>query len=184
MDKGMILKPDPTRSLEVFADADFCGLYDPETALYDPVTSKSRAGYIIKYMGCPIVWSSMLQTEMALSTCEAEYISCSEALRAAIPLMRLLKEANSRGIPVASSKAKIVCNLFCDNQGACELIRLPKIRPRTKHINTKLHHFREYVANSSVTVQYVPTTEQEADIATKPLAFPLYAKFRASIIGW
>jgi hypothetical protein len=66
-DKGMILKPDPTRSLKAFADADFCGLYDPETALYDPVTSKSRTGYIIKYMGCPIVWLSTLQTEMALS---------------------------------------------------------------------------------------------------------------------
>jgi hypothetical protein len=40
------------------------------------------------------------------------------------------------------------------------------------------------VANGSVTVQFVPTTEQEADIATKPLAFPLYAKFHASILGW
>jgi hypothetical protein len=39
-------------------------------------------------------------------------------------------------------------------------------------------------SNSSITVQYVPTTEQEADIATKPLAFPLYAKFCASIVGW
>jgi hypothetical protein len=94
-DKGIIIKPDPTRSLEVYADADFCGLYNQETALKDPVTSKSRTGYIIKYMGCPIVWASTLQTETALSTCKSEYISCSEALRAAIPLMRLLEEAQT-----------------------------------------------------------------------------------------
>jgi hypothetical protein len=86
--------------------------------------------------------------------------------------------------PVTSSKAKILCNLFCNNQGACDLIRLTKRRPRTKHINTKMHHFRKHVANGSITVQYVPTTEQEADIATKPLAFPLFSKFRASILGW
>jgi hypothetical protein len=183
-DKGMIIKPDPDKALEVFADADFCGLYNQDTALQDPVTSKSRTGYIIKYMGCPIVWASTLQTETALSTCELEYISCSEALRAAIPLMRLLEEARTYNIPVASSKAKILCKLFCDNQSACELIRLPKVRPRTKHINTKLHHFREHVASGSITVQYVPTEQQEADIATKPLAVPLFEKFRASILGW
>jgi hypothetical protein len=183
-DKGMILTPDLDKDLEVFADADFCGLFDSETALYDPVTAKSRTGYVIKYMGCPIIWASTLQGETALSTCEAEYISCSEALRAAIPLMRLLDEASEYGIPIRTSKAKILCKLFCDNQSACELIRLPKVRPRTKHINSKLHHFREHVANGSISVQYVPTEEQQADIATKPLAFPLFSKFRALILGW
>jgi hypothetical protein len=113
----MIFKPDPTRSLEVFSDADFCCLYNPETALYDPVTSKSQTGFIIKFMGCPIVWASTLQTETALSTCETS----------AIPLMQLLKEAQSRGISITSTKAKVFCKLFCDNQGACELIRLPKL---------------------------------------------------------
>jgi histone deacetylase 1/2 len=98
--------------------------------------------------------------------------------------MNLLKEAQSYGIPITSSKAQILCKLFCDNQGACELIRLPKIRPRTKHINTKMHHFREHVANGSITIQYVPTEEQQADIATKSLSLPLFTKFRASILGW
>ena len=77
--------PNLDKALEVYADANFCGLFDPETALFDAVTAKSRTGYIIKYMGCPIVWVSKLQTEMTLSTCEAEYTMCSEALHAAIP---------------------------------------------------------------------------------------------------
>jgi hypothetical protein len=166
-DKGIIFKPDPTRSLEVFADSDFCGLYNPETAIYDPVTSKSQTGFIIQFMECPIVWASTLQTETILSSCEAEYTSCSESLRSAIPLMHLIKEIKSRGITTTTSKAKVLCKLFCDNQGACELIHLPKIRPRTKHINTKLHHFRYHVANRSITIQYVPTQEQLADIAIK-----------------
>jgi hypothetical protein len=178
------MMPDPSRSFEVYADADFCGLYNPDTAIYDPVTAKSRTGYVIKYMGCPIIWASKLQTETALSTCEAEYISCSQALREAIPLMDLLDEARSLGIAVASPKTKILCKLFCDNSGAVELIRLPKVRPRTKHINVKMHHFREHVASGRVTVQYVPTTDQQADIATKPLGVALFNKFRKLIIGW
>jgi hypothetical protein len=47
-DKGLIMTPDLNRSIEVFADADFAGLYDPETALYDPVTAKSCTSYIVK----------------------------------------------------------------------------------------------------------------------------------------
>jgi hypothetical protein len=183
-DKGIIMTPDPSRSIEVFADADFCGLYNPDTALYDPVTARSRTGYVVKFMGCPIVWASKLQTETALSTTEAEYISCSEALRTVIPLMNLLEEANTHGIQVTAPKTKILCKLFCDNSGACELIRLPKFRPRTKHINTKLHHFREHVANGRISIQYVPTTEQQGDIATKSLPVPLFNKFRILILGW
>ena len=40
-DKGIIMTPDTSKSLEVYADADFCGLYDPDTALYNPATAKS-----------------------------------------------------------------------------------------------------------------------------------------------
>jgi hypothetical protein len=46
-DKGIIMRPDPTRSVEVHADADFCGLFDPETAVFDPITAKSRTGYVV-----------------------------------------------------------------------------------------------------------------------------------------
>ena len=135
-------------------------------------------------MGCPIIWASKLQTETALSTTKAEYISCSEALQAVIPIINLIKEAQSFGLPVAPPKSKVLCKLFCDNSGACELIRLPKVRPRTKHINTKLHHFRDHVANGCISVQFVPTTEQQADIATKPLGSQLFTKFRKLIMGW
>jgi hypothetical protein len=119
--------PNPTCSWEVFGDVDFCGLYNPETPLYNPVTSKSQTGFIIWSMGCSIVWASTLQTETALSTCEAEYISHLEGLHLAVPIMHLIKEIKSHGIITTTSKAKILCKLFCDNQGACELIHLPKI---------------------------------------------------------
>ena len=135
-------------------------------------------------MGCPIIWASKLQTETALSTCKAKYISCSEALRAIIPIMDLLDEARSHGLMVAAPQTKILCKLFCDTSGAVELIRLPKIHPRTKHINSKLHHFREHVASGRISVQYVPTTEQQADIATKPLGVTLFSKFCKLILGW
>jgi hypothetical protein len=105
------------------------------------MTAKSRTGYFVMYMGCPIIWASKLQGKMALSTTKAKDNACSKALRNVIPIMDILEETAALGIDVAPPKTKILCKLFCDNSGACELIRLPKLRPRNKHINTKLHHF-------------------------------------------
>ena len=46
----------------------------------------SRTGFVIRYAGCPIIWSSKLQTEIALSTAEAEYIAMSQVLWEALPV--------------------------------------------------------------------------------------------------
>ena len=90
--KGIILKPDRTKSLEVFADADFSGNYNIKTAADDASTTKSRTCYIILYTGCPIVWQSELQTQSALSTTEAEYISLSQSLRTVILIINLIED--------------------------------------------------------------------------------------------
>jgi hypothetical protein len=49
---------------------------------------------LLFYPGCPIFWQSKHQTEIALSTAEAEYIALSQALRERIPMMNLMREMN------------------------------------------------------------------------------------------
>jgi hypothetical protein len=91
VEKGIIMRPEG-HSFNVYVDADFGGLWDRETAADNPITSKSRTGYVVMYAGCPIIWGSTLQSEIALSTTEAEYLALSTALRQTIPIMRLVKE--------------------------------------------------------------------------------------------
>jgi hypothetical protein len=91
--KSMIYHPDSTRGIEVFVNADFAGGWDPGDAL-NADNVYSRTGYIICYAGCPIFWQSKLQTEIALSTAEAEYIALSQALRETIPMTNLMREMN------------------------------------------------------------------------------------------
>jgi len=43
-----------------------------------PTSIQARTGYIITYTGCPIIWASNLQSELALSTTDAEFISLSQ----------------------------------------------------------------------------------------------------------
>jgi hypothetical protein len=76
---------DPKASFVVWADSDFSGNWDPDHAMHDPMTMCSRSGFFITYMGAPLLWKSQLQTKIALSMCEAEYMCLSHALRKTIP---------------------------------------------------------------------------------------------------
>jgi hypothetical protein len=142
-DKGTILKPNGDKDMEVFIDADFSGNWDGAES-HNRDTARSRHGYIIMYAGCPVSWKSQLQTEIALSSTESEYTGLSYALRDAIQTMELLKEMKELGFPIQSTVPKMHCKIFEDNSGALEMAKTHKDRPRTKHLNVKLHHFRDY----------------------------------------
>ena len=88
-----------------------------------------------------VSWASKLQSQVALYTTKAEYIAMSQALRDIIPIMGLLQEMRERGFKVLCTDPYVYCKVFEDNSGALELARLPKLRPRTKHINVCYHHF-------------------------------------------
>ena len=120
-DKGMIFMPDSSMGLEVFVDANFVGNWNRDEAPHDQDMARSHHGYIIKYMGCPIVWKSQLQMEIALSSTESEYTGLSYALRETIPMMELLKEMKSIGLPVTPANADVHCHVFKDNSGAIEM---------------------------------------------------------------
>ena len=183
-DRGLIIRPNEQRLFECWVDADFAGNWLKRDAPVDPMTVKSRSGWIIKFAGAPITWASKMQTITALSTTEAEYIALSTSLREVIPLMGMLKEATEQGLCIAFLPPKIHCTVFEDNSGALELARLPKMRPRTKHINQSFHHFREYVERREIQIQFTPTKKQIADILTKPLPEASFVTHRQSIMGW
>jgi hypothetical protein len=48
-------------------------------AVDDPDTAHSQTGNVTTYAGCPLVYASKVQKEIALSTMEAECIALSMA---------------------------------------------------------------------------------------------------------
>ena len=66
--------------------------------------------------------------------------------------------------------------MFEDNAGAIEMTTNHKYRPRTKHLNVRLHHFRKYVSSGKIRITKIHTDDQEADIFTKPLAATQFPK--------
>jgi hypothetical protein len=107
---------------------------------------------------------------------EAEYIALSQAMRELIPLLGILEELTpvlklNKDQPHVFWKScgfdedfnSLVANLYEDNAGAYELAKAPKIRPRTKHIALKYHHFREHVSNGTIKINLIGTRDQIAE---------------------
>lgn len=181
-DKGLILSPDESKGIQCYVDADFAGGYTRATA-DDPVSVFSRTGYVIMYYNCPVLWVSKLQSEICLSTVEAEYVALSQTMRDVIPFMDQTEEfKNIYGHK--DEKPMIHCTLFEDNNGALELAREPRYRPRTKHIAIKYHHFREHVRNGKVKISPIDTRDQLADQFTKGLATAIFKHLRYKLLGW
>ena len=175
--EGITLHPNAQQNFQCCVDADFSSNWRPEGAQMDPMTAKSHSGWIIQYAGCPITWVSKLQTLTALSTTEAEYVVLSMAMREQLPLINLLKEIVSHNVDTSLQPTTIHCKAFEDNSGALEMAKVPKMRPRTKHLNNMYHHFRESVQNNEVTLIAVKTENQLADLLMKPLPEDLFQSF-------
>jgi len=182
-DKGMIMKPNKKKGFEVYADADFAGGYNKHNA-EDPATAKSRTCYHIMFNNCLVYSHSKLQTEIALSTTEAEYICLSQALRTVISLMRFFQELAKKIKSFKYKRPVFKCKAFEDNNGAIAIATTENLRPRTKHINIKYHHFKRYVRKGYVTIERIDTKDQLADIGTKALLPHVFVPLRKALIGW
>ncbi len=115
-------------------------------------------------------WASKLQSQIALYTTEVEYVAMSQSLHDVIPIMGLLQEMREQNFNVLCTKPCVYCKVFEDNSGTFKMARLPKLCPRTKHINVCYHHFCEHVRKGLIKIFPVNTNDQIADALIKPLA--------------
>eukprot|EP00957_Ditylum_brightwellii_P127540 9725877-Ditylum_brightwellii.AAC.1 len=65
--------------MQCYADANFAGGWNKADA-DNPENVMSCTGFVIMYDGCPVLWQSKLQMEIAISIAEAEYIVLSSAM--------------------------------------------------------------------------------------------------------
>ena len=98
-----------------FGDVDFAGLFVSKNR--DNIISvKSRTGILLIFGTVPILWSSKLQTEIALSTLEAEYIALSQGMWELVSSHCLLLEIFNRTEYDLYNMSQ-VCKIWEDNYG-------------------------------------------------------------------
>ena len=90
-DRGLKMSPTDDRRTDYYVNADFAGAFSIANH-QDPISVKPRTGYVIMYRGSPLLWVSKMQTQVALSTMEAEYVALSQYMRDSIPIHQILQE--------------------------------------------------------------------------------------------
>ncbi len=149
------------------------GFTDSNYAM-DPDTHCSISGSVFLLAGGPISWSSKLQSTVSQSSTEAEYVASAEAAKEAIWLCCLMKDLKQ---DVTSPTM-----LFIDNCGAQLLAKNPVNHCKTKHIDVQHHFIQECMEDGSINLCSVPSTDNVADICTKPLGKVKFS-FLHSMLG-
>jgi hypothetical protein len=170
-----------------FADADYAN---------DQDTRRSTSGYLVQSCGGSVVWKTKTQPVVALSTTEAEYYAAAYCCQEICWMTECLKEigvefketemiGNRRNIDVLQTHPlELLQNpivLHEDNQACIAISKNPERHARTKHIEVKYHFVRDLVENGIVQLKYCNTTNQTADVLTKPLAVTDFDRHRKSL---
>ena len=166
-DKGVSFrKGDDNHKLVVFSDSDWAGC---------KITRRSTSGFLVYFAGGPISWKSKLQTTTALSSCEAEYVALTLAVKDVLHLHQLFNE-----LGVSLEKPTMI---FGDNSAAISLAKNPVNHQRTKHIDIKHHFLREHIAKQNIKLAYIPTKHNFADILTKATTTQIFNFLIPSIVS-
>ena len=155
-------RSDNLHQLKAYCDADFA---------FDLDDRKSRSGFILMMNNGPIAWGSRKQTCTSVSTTESEYVAACLATQELLWMRRLLASIRS--------PQQVPTTLFCNNQAAVRLSINPVFHQRTKHIDTKYHKTRDAQHDGEISIAYVPTREQLADLLTKALPRDQFIRLRS-----
>jgi hypothetical protein len=122
----------------------------------------------------PLSWATKLQKIVAQSTTEAEFIAINETKNEVLWLRKVLQDLDQ----VQHGPSLILG----DNQGSLDISKNPESIKRTKHIDNKYQAIIQQVREGRVSVEYCETGDMIADIFTKPLPAPSFAKHAAALI--
>ena len=113
-------------------------------------TGRSTGAYLTCLGGGAIGWSSKLQTVVALSSTEAEYMAAVEAGKEILWMRNILSEL---GYPVQGPSM-----LRIDNQSAISVSKNPEHFGQMKHLDLRFYWLRDMVDDGVIDVLHIPGT--------------------------
>ncbi|KAM0977924.1 hypothetical protein ACFX13_014221 [Malus domestica] len=154
VDVGLLFQQDKVigKCVVGYVDSDYAGDLDKR---------RSTTGFVFTIAGGPVSWRSILQSTVALSTTEAEYMAVTEAIKEAIWLQGLLDDLGVQQDHV---------DVHCDSQSAIHLAKNQVHHARTKHIDVRFHFVREVIDEGDILLQKIGIADNPADMLTKPVS--------------
>ena len=173
IDYGLVIKKCPNYditkpiTLKMYSDSDWGRC---------KITRRSVTGYVGFLLGSPIITQSCYQPTVAQSSCEAEYMAVSNALKEILHYVNVFTE-------IELLKFQLPVTILIDNTGAIDLATTLVSNKRTKHIDIRHHMIRDAYGAGVIFPLHVPTDSNTADLLTKPLGDAPFCKHRDSLVS-
>lgn len=191
VDYGLVFSPDK-------ANASIVGYCDASHHSC-PDTLRSCTGYCYTYGGSLITWQSKMQSTVALSTSESEYMSINSCGREGAYLQRLFEEVSLASVPICINVGQIIPSyshdttskqvsvirhaqvIYNDNKSAVSMVNNDHSTRLSKHI-AKTHHWsREKTEEGILKFMHIAGVDNMSDALTKMLPAPVFQKHRAAM---
>ena len=128
----LIRIPQGSRIVIGYVDSDYAGDLDKR---------RSTTGYVFILSQAQVSWRSILQSTIALSTTEAEYMTMMEVMKEVIWLQGLLDDL---GID------QDLLKINCDSMSAIYLAKNQVYHVRMKHIDVRFHFIQEILDEGDI----------------------------------
>ena len=135
---------------------------------------KSPTGVIVCHFGSPIMWTSHLQSVVALSTMESEMMATSTGTQLTLFARNVFAELGC----VQHDPTKV----WSDNLSNILCIKNQSSTPRSRHIDLRFHFISEQVSRGAVDILHIPGDSNPADLLTKLLPQPRFHFYRNALM--
>jgi hypothetical protein len=148
--------------LSLFTDATFASEKDGRSVL----------AFAVMVAGGCLIGKSKVEG-LPMSAMDAEFAAMSNGIRELMSLKDLME----------SFWPQEIINVYCDNTAAISVAKADGSTKRSRLIRLRYLNVKEHVLNGEISVSYLATNEQAADLLTKNLGRLKVVKFRDYLLG-
>ncbi|XP_070040732.1 uncharacterized protein [Nicotiana tomentosiformis] len=164
--QGILLSNSSDYSLDGYSDSDWASC---------AISRKNVTGFYVTLGGSPISWKSKKQPTISLSSAETEYRALRKVVAEISWLFILLGDLR---LSINSSVP-----IYCDIQATLHIAKNPVFHERTKHIEIDCHYVRECLNSGLISLHFVSSANQLADIMKKSLCGQLHHNILGKLVS-
>ena len=138
-------------------------------------TRKSVSGTCIMLGGGAIIYKTIVQRTVALSTTEAEFYSLTDAGKLVLYVRLVLADLNI--------EQKNATKIYEDNRGCLQMAQALKPTRRTRHVEAKYFAILDWVQTDQIEITKINTADNASDVLTKATGKILFYRHNATIMG-
>ena len=173
---GDVKEPMPDDAPEPLGNQVTLTHYVDANLYHDALTGRSVTGILHMVNATPIEWFSKKQATVETATYGSEFVAARTCIEQIIDLRNTLRYL---GVPINKSSY-----MFGDNESVVGSSSIPHAKLHKRHTALSFHKVREAVAAGYVSFNYLPGSDNPADMLSKHWAYPTTWEMLQCLLFW